>query len=66
MLEHHANVVPWQLVAKHTGAELVYLPLTDDYLIDTDALEGSSTTGSRWSRSRACRTSSEASARSTF
>ena len=40
MLEHHANVVPWQLVARHTGAELVYLPLTGDYLIDTDALAG--------------------------
>lgn len=33
-LEHHANVVPWQLVTRHTGAELVYLPLTTDYLID--------------------------------
>ncbi|MBU1227738.1 MAG: cysteine desulfurase [Actinobacteria bacterium] len=40
MLEHHANLVPWQLVARHTGAELVYLPLTSDYLIDTAALEG--------------------------
>ncbi len=40
MLEHHANVVPWQLICRHTGAELVYLPLTEDYLIDTAALEG--------------------------
>ncbi len=39
MLEHHANVVPWQMVARHTGAELAYLPLTDDYLIDTAVLE---------------------------
>jgi len=39
MLEHHANVVPWQLIAKHTGAELAYLPLTEDFRIDTDALE---------------------------
>lgn len=39
ILEHHANVVPWQLVARHTGAELVYLPLTDGFLIDTTALE---------------------------
>ena len=37
-LEHHANLVPWQLVARHTGAELVSLPLTDDYLIDTAGL----------------------------
>ncbi|MDJ0923459.1 MAG: aminotransferase class V-fold PLP-dependent enzyme, partial [Acidimicrobiia bacterium] len=35
VMEHHANVVPWQLITKHTGAELVYLGLTDDYLIDT-------------------------------
>ncbi|MCB2223087.1 MAG: cysteine desulfurase [Actinobacteria bacterium] len=40
MLEHHANVVPWQIVARHTGAELVYLPLTDGYLVDTSALDG--------------------------
>ncbi|MEX2323305.1 MAG: cysteine desulfurase [Acidimicrobiia bacterium] len=40
LLEHHANIVPWQLVARHTGAELVYLPLTDDRRIDTAALDG--------------------------
>jgi cysteine desulfurase/selenocysteine lyase len=38
-MEHHANVVPWQLIARHTGAELVYLPITDDFLIDTSDLE---------------------------
>jgi cysteine desulfurase/selenocysteine lyase len=38
-MEHHANVVPWQLITRHTGAELVYLPMTDDYLIDTSDLE---------------------------
>jgi cysteine desulfurase/selenocysteine lyase len=37
-MEHHANVVPWQLITRHTGAELVYLPMTDDYLIDTSDL----------------------------
>ncbi len=37
-LEHHANVVPWQLITRHTGAELVYLPLTGDYRIDADAV----------------------------
>lgn len=39
MLEHHANVVPWQLVTRHTGAEIAYLPITDDYLIDTSEIE---------------------------
>jgi cysteine desulfurase/selenocysteine lyase len=38
VMEHHANIVPWQLVAKHTGAELVYLELDDDYGVDTTAL----------------------------
>ena len=27
-MEHHANLVPWQLLAKRTGARLRYLPLT--------------------------------------
>jgi cysteine desulfurase/selenocysteine lyase len=38
-LEHHANVVPWQLITRHTGAKLDYLPLTDDFLVDVSALE---------------------------
>lgn len=25
ILEHHSNLLPWQMVAKHTGAKLVYL-----------------------------------------
>lgn len=28
--EHHANIVPWQLVAKRTGALLRHVPLTPD------------------------------------
>lgn len=38
-LEHHSNIVPWQMVAKLTGAEIDICPLTDDHLIDLDALE---------------------------
>jgi cysteine desulfurase/selenocysteine lyase len=37
-LEHHANVVPWQLICRHTGAELAYLPITDGYLVDTSLI----------------------------
>ncbi|HNU52456.1 MAG TPA: cysteine desulfurase [Verrucomicrobiota bacterium] len=29
-MEHHSNLVPWQLVAERTGARLVYLPVTGD------------------------------------
>lgn len=32
--EHHANIVPWQQLAERTGGELVYLPITDQGLID--------------------------------
>jgi cysteine desulfurase/selenocysteine lyase len=39
VMEHHANVVPWQLIAKHTGAELVYLELDGDYRVDLSALD---------------------------
>jgi len=38
MMEHHANIVPWQLIAARTGAELVYIPLTEDYEIDLGVL----------------------------
>jgi cysteine desulfurase/selenocysteine lyase len=39
IMEHHANIVPWQLVAKYTGAELVYLDLDDDFGVDTSELD---------------------------
>ncbi len=37
--EHHSNIVPWQIVARHTGAELVYLELADNYTVDLDGLD---------------------------
>lgn len=39
MMEHHANVVPWQLVARHTGAQLQYVPLGPDYQLDLARFE---------------------------
>src|ERR1051325_4106988 len=27
-MEHHSNIVPWQLLAKRTGAKLLFLPIT--------------------------------------
>lgn len=35
-MEHHANLVPWQMVAKRTGATLDHVKITDDYLLDMD------------------------------
>ena len=32
--EHHANIVPWQIIAKHTGAKLVFVNIDDFGLID--------------------------------
>jgi len=37
-LEHHSNIVPWQLVAERTGAEIDVAPLTEDGRVDLDAL----------------------------
>ncbi len=37
-MEHHSNVVPWQLCAGVTGARLRYIPLTDDGLLDLSEL----------------------------
>lgn len=38
-LEHHSNIVPWQMVAERTGAQIDVCPLTEDHRIDLDALE---------------------------
>ncbi|MCP9221884.1 cysteine desulfurase [Erythrobacter sp. LQ02-29] len=38
MLEHHSNIVPWQLLAERTGAQIDVCPLTEDGRIDLDAL----------------------------
>lgn len=38
MLEHHSNIVPWQLVAERIGAAIDVVPLTDDGRIDLDAM----------------------------
>jgi cysteine desulfurase/selenocysteine lyase len=37
-LEHHSNIVPWQLAAGATGASVRYIPITDDGLFDMAAL----------------------------
>lgn len=35
-MEHHANFVPWQEVAKRTGAVLKFIPLKSDFTLDMD------------------------------
>ncbi|QDT11553.1 SufS family cysteine desulfurase [Stieleria marina] len=38
-LEHHANFVPWQALAKRRGAKLRILPITNDGLLSNEAIE---------------------------
>jgi cysteine sulfinate desulfinase/cysteine desulfurase/selenocysteine lyase len=37
-LEHHANIVPWQIIAQRTGATIRVIPVRDDGRLDLDAL----------------------------
>jgi cysteine desulfurase/selenocysteine lyase len=37
-LEHHSNIVPWQLVCEQTGAELIVAPINDCGEIELDVL----------------------------
>ncbi len=37
-MEHHSNIVPWQMTARATGAVLRYIPLTDDGMLDLSDL----------------------------
>src|SRR5450759_2608381 len=39
-MEHHSNLVPWQLLAQRTGAKLAYVPVTgDEGLLDLGKLD---------------------------
>ncbi len=42
-LEHHSNIVPWQMLAERVGAHIDICPLTDDHRIDLDWLEANLT-----------------------
>jgi cysteine desulfurase/selenocysteine lyase len=36
-IEHHANIVPWQMVAERTGAQIKVIPCDDRGVLDLDA-----------------------------
>jgi cysteine desulfurase / selenocysteine lyase len=38
-MEHHANLVPWQQIARERGARLKFIPLTDDGRLELGALD---------------------------
>ena len=39
-MEHHANIVPWQIMQEQLGFTLRHVPITDQGLLDLDALPG--------------------------
>lgn len=39
-MEHHANIVPWQLLAEQIGIVVKVVPITEQGTLDLDALEG--------------------------
>ena len=39
VMEHHSNIVPWQLIAQRTGATLRWFDVTDDGRLDLEAAE---------------------------
>jgi len=38
-MEHHANIVPWQMICAERGATLRWLPITDDGQLDLERLD---------------------------
>lgn len=38
-LEHHSSLLPWMVTAKHTGAQLVYIPLNKEGRITVEAFQ---------------------------
>ena len=38
-MEHHSNIIPWQLICDRTGANLKYIPINDDGTLDLSSPE---------------------------
>jgi len=38
-MEHHSNIIPWQLICDRTGANLKYIPINDDGTLDLSTPE---------------------------
>jgi cysteine desulfurase/selenocysteine lyase len=46
-MEHHSNIIPWQQVAKRTGAQLKYIPLQEDGTISLDDVKATVTANTK-------------------
>src|SRR3546814_13925639 len=38
-MEHHANIVPWLMLAEERGIEIRYLPIAEDHTLDLTDLD---------------------------
>lgn len=47
VMEHHSNIIPWQQVAKKTGATLKYFPLQEDGTLSLDAVRATITANTK-------------------
>ncbi len=45
VMEHHSNLVPWQVLARETGATLCFVPMTDEGELDLSTLDEIAATG---------------------
>ncbi|MDR6121788.1 cysteine desulfurase/selenocysteine lyase [Bacillus sp. SLBN-46] len=46
-MEHHSNIIPWQQVARRTGAQLKYIPLQEDGTISLDDVRATITANTK-------------------
>ncbi|MCM3115179.1 cysteine desulfurase [Neobacillus sp. MER 74] len=46
-MEHHSNIIPWQQVARRTGAQLKYIPLQEDGTISLDDVRATITSNTK-------------------
>ena len=46
-MEHHSNIIPWQQVAKRTGAQLKYIPLQEDGTLSLEDVRATITPNTR-------------------
>ena len=40
-MEHHSDIVPWQMLAEERGVELRYVPVLEDFTLDMEAYAAS-------------------------
>ncbi len=56
IMEHHSNMLPWQMVARQTGAKLIYLECEKDGSLSEAKLDEafSDKTRQKWWQSHRC------------